>query len=64
MHAYEADTLNSLIRWVEYAYGGSPDCVNINYAATIAALQETSFDNGGYTQRKWYLTIFTTYICK
>lgn len=52
MHAYEADTLNSLIRWIEYVYGGSPDCVNINYADTIAAMQETTFGNGLATQRK------------
>lgn len=56
MNFFEADTLNSLIRWIEYVYGGSPDCVNINYADTISDLQVTNWGNPSYpgqTRRKF-----------
>lgn len=46
MNAFEADTLNSLIRWVEYAYGaGVQDCVHIEYDLTVQALQNEDWAN-------------------
>lgn len=43
MNAIQLDPLNSLVRWIEYAYGGRPDCVNANYESIIGVVSKTNW---------------------
>lgn len=52
MDAIPEDPFNSLVRWVQYAYGrgtGNTDCINANYDTIIGALTTTEWAN--LTQR-------------
>lgn len=43
MNAIPADPLNSLVRFIEYAYGGRPECVTVNYDAIIESVSQTNW---------------------
>lgn len=43
MNAYPYDPLNSLIRWIEYVYGGRSDCTSLKYSTLLAGLQRTNW---------------------
>lgn len=43
MDAIPQDPLNSLVRWIEYAYGGRPDCVTAQYATLLGRVSNTNW---------------------
>lgn len=42
-NAYPDDSLASLIRWIEYAYGGRPECVTVKYDTILGYIQQTNW---------------------
>lgn len=45
MEAIQNDPFNSLLRWINYAYGAGVDgCINANYETVVAALRNTAWD--------------------
>lgn len=43
LNAIPADPLNSLVRWIEYAYGGRPECVTGKYETIIESVSQTNW---------------------
>lgn len=43
LNAYPDDPLASLIRWIEYAYGGRPECVTVKYDTVLSYIQQTNW---------------------
>lgn len=43
MNAIPEDPLNSLVRWIQYAYGGRPECVTVKYETLVGFVSETNW---------------------